>query len=103
MQNIHQIIEDVGVSSPAARNSVQLVVEKHKARLGPITPVDFWVSLFKVEFDGLTFGLVKRPSEPEEDDKDSGPLVDLLPGSTLMFFHLGRRGVMTPNHCGETL
>lgn len=88
---IWHLIEDMDLRSDPRQKSVKETIAAHKAKLGAAERSDIWISPFSVEAHGLTFGLVVR--KPEEDDdpeylnslNEDGPLVDVMPGWTLMF------------------
>lgn len=79
-------IDDLGLrSDPNARRASE-VIEQQKTKLGASERADIWVYPFSVTAHGSTFGLVVRPPEPENDETEEGPLVDAMPGWTLMFY-----------------
>ena len=71
-------ITDLGYrSSPLF--SASKIIEQELARLPNPRSRNIWVRPFSVEEHGLTFGLVVR-------DEEDNPVVDAVPGMTLMFY-----------------
>ena len=89
---IQHIIDDLGLRSGPSGKSAKSVIAEHKRLIGPIEPTDIWVSPFSVSAYGLEFGLIERKLDPDDDPeyleklKEDGPLVDAMPGHTLMFY-----------------
>lgn len=84
-------IIDLGLRSDPNALKARDVIKQQKSRIGVgRTGVfgqkreSFWVQLFSVEAHGLVFGLVVR--EPEENDEEMPPMVDAMPGWTLVFY-----------------
>ena len=78
-------IIDLGIRPPASDHPLPDTIEKLKQKLDAVGPAEIWVRPFAVSFYGLTFGLVIREAE-EGDDPDGEPVVDAMPGHTLMFY-----------------
>lgn len=84
----HEII-DLGLRSNPGRRAATDVILAQIAKLGPSEKADISVFPFSVDAYGSTFGLVVRESDtddPSDIDDCDGPLVDALPGWTLMFY-----------------
>ncbi len=84
-------IIDLGLRSDPNALQARDVIKQQKSRIGVGRAgifgrkrESFWVQPFSVEAHGLVFGLVVR--EPEEDDVEMPPMVDALPGWTLVFY-----------------
>lgn len=82
-------IEDLGLRSDIDIRDPETVIAEHKAKIGKGQTTDIWVHPFSVEEHGLTFGLMVRKREDDESNnsqEDEEPMVDALPGFTLLFY-----------------
>lgn len=82
-------IEDLGCRNEENRKDVRQIIDKHLAALGPYETADIWVEPFSVSAHGESFGLVTRVADTPKEAEDLeriGPLVDAMPGLTLMFY-----------------
>lgn len=76
---VDHTITDLGLRSSSALKASEVIRQMVATQSKP-TLRDIWVHPFAAEHLGLTFGLIIR------DEGDTGPVVDVLPGMTLMFY-----------------
>ncbi len=84
-------ITDLGLRSNPNAVPAKDAIRRQKSKIGVRRTgifgrksKSFWVQPFSVTAHGLVFGLVVR--EPEEDDEEMPPMVDAMPGRTLVFY-----------------
>ena len=73
-------IDRIGARGTYPDGSVAAAVRKHLAALGDHTIADIRVRLFRVEDDGIVFGLIPRQTQNGEWR------VEFMPGNTLSFY-----------------
>lgn len=82
-------ILDAGLRSEGNMKTIEEVILSQLKKLGEFDRREIQVHPFSVEAFGSVFGLVVREPEPDSDLSGSGvlgPLVDVMPGWTLMFY-----------------
>jgi hypothetical protein len=70
-------------SRPEYLNSEE-VIRRMKCKIDASENGQIWVRPFSVTFHGLSFGLIMRKPD-DESDKQFKPVIDAMPGHTLMF------------------
>ena len=75
-------IDDLGARSEVDEAAARALLEKRVAELGVLSYEDIEVEPFSVQRFGMTFGLIPRP--PDDDDDDWS--VEMHPGNYMAFF-----------------
>jgi hypothetical protein len=75
-------IDDLGVRCAVDDAAARALLEKRVAELGVLSYGDIEVEPFSVQRFGMTFGLIPRP--PDDDDDDWS--VEMHPGNYMAFF-----------------
>ncbi len=78
-------VADLGLRELGEDRRVPEAIIRMKKKVDAVSVEQIWVMPFSVSFYGHTFGLVVR--EPDKEDGfEEEPVVDALPGYTLMFY-----------------
>jgi hypothetical protein len=74
-------IELIGVRGSYPDGNAAKAMARHLAALGQYTRSDIWVKPFRVESNGVEFGLIPRQTESGGEWR-----VEFMPGNTLSFY-----------------